>query len=189
MKTKGQHVHKGLWVLAVSASMALLSACNDNADEPTPADENELITTVNLKFTEQGTTTVQTFSFRDPDGDGGQAPTRFDKIALKPSTTYDLVVELLDESKTPATDISKEVQAESDEHLLVYTVNPATLATYAYGDKDPNNRPIGLKGTLKTNAAGSGTLRVQLRHQPGAKDGTPTPGSDDVNLAFDLTVQ
>lgn len=169
--------------------MTLLAGCNDKADEPQPADENELITTVNLKFTEQGTTTTQTFSWQDKDGDGGQAPTKFDKITLKPNATYDLTVELLDESKTPTESISDEVAEESDEHLFVYTVNPATLATYTYGDKDAKNLPIGLKGTIKTGAAAVGNLRVQLRHQPGTKDGTATPGNDDVNLAFDLTVQ
>ena len=176
-------------MLSLAASLVLVAGCNDKADEPEPADENELITTVNLKFTESGTTTTQTFTYRDTDGDGGQAATRFDKIVLKASKTYELAVELLDESKTPTDDISKEVSEESDEHLFVFTVSPTTLATYTYGDKDANNLPIGLKGTFKTNAAGVGKLKIQLRHQPSAKDGTPTPGSDDLNLDFDLTVQ
>ncbi|RRB04550.1 hypothetical protein [Larkinella rosea] len=178
-----------LWMVTLGASMTLLAGCNDKADEPEPADENELITTVNLKFTESGTTTTQTFSYRDTDGDGGQAPTKFDKITLKANKTYDLAVELLDESKTPVDDVSKEVAEKGIEHLFVYTLTPNTLATYTYGDKDAKNLPIGLKGTLKTNAAGTGKLKVQLRHQPNAKDGTPTPGSDDVNVDFDLTVQ
>ncbi|MFD1142233.1 hypothetical protein ACFQ4C_13995 [Larkinella insperata] len=178
-----------VWMIALGASMTLLAGCNDKADEPQPTDENELITTVNLKFTEQGTSTTQTFSWQDKDGDGGQAPTKFDKITLKPNATYDLTVELLDESKTPAENISDEVAEESDEHLFVFTANPATLATYTYGDKDAKNLPIGLKGTLKTNAAASGKLRVQLRHQAGTKDGTAGPGSSDVDLEFDLAVQ
>ncbi|MGV3561072.1 hypothetical protein [Larkinella arboricola] len=178
-----------LWMIMLGASMTLLAGCNDKADEPQPADENELITTVNLTFTEQGTTTSQTFLWQDKDGDGGQAPTRFDKITLKPNTTYDLTVELLDESKTPTENISDEVAEESDEHLFVFTTNPATLATYTYADKDANNLPIGLKGTLKTNAAAAGKLRVQLRHQAGTKDGTAGPGTSDVDLTFDLTVQ
>jgi hypothetical protein len=176
-------------MLSLGASLVLVAGCNDKADEPEPADENELITTINLKFTESGMTTAQTFTYRDTDGDGGQAATRFDRIVLKPNKTYDLAVELLDESKTPAADVTEEVQEKSDEHLFVYAVSPATLGTYTYGDKDAKNLPIGLKGTFKTNAAGVGKLKVQLRHQPNAKDGTPTPGSDDVNLDFDLTVQ
>ncbi|GAB3249178.1 hypothetical protein GCM10027347_06080 [Larkinella harenae] len=189
MEIKQKQTRRWLFLLTLGASMTLLSGCNDKADEPEPADENELITTVNLKFTEQGTTTIQTFSWQDKDGDGGQAPTKFDKITLKPNKTYDLSVELLDESKTPAEDITREINEKSAEHLFVYTPNPATLATYTYGDKDANNLPIGLKGTLKTNAAGAGKLRVQLRHQLNSKDGTPGPGSNDVDLEFDLTLQ
>ncbi|GAB3897156.1 hypothetical protein GCM10028803_15340 [Larkinella knui] len=187
MKAKG--IRQWVWVVMLGVAMGLVTGCNDKADEPEPADENELITTVNLKFTESGTTTVQTFSYRDPDGDGGQAPTKFDRIVLKANKTYDLAVELLDESKTPTDDVSKEVAEKSGEHLFVFTLTPASLATYSYGDKDAKNLPIGLKGTVKTNAAGTGKLKVQLRHQPNAKDGTPAPGSDDVNVDFDLTVQ
>ncbi|WP_337042761.1 hypothetical protein [Emticicia sp. 17c] len=155
-------------------------------------EENEIITTVKLNFTAGGTT--QSFVFNDPDGDGGNAPLKFDNISLKANTTYTLTVELMDESKNPAQDITKEVQTESDEHLFVFTPSPSNLLTYTYGDKDARNLPIGLTGTVKTGAAGSGKLKVQLRHQPpingkDVKDGTPTPGSDDVNLDFNLSVQ
>jgi len=177
---------KAGFVLAIS-SLTLVGC--DRADDAVKPDENELITTVNLRFTEQGTTTVQTFSYRDPDGDGGAAPTRFDNVRLKPNTTYRLDVEFLDESKTPAKDITKEVAEEDEEHLVVFTPAPAALLTYTATDRDSRNFPVGLTGTARSGAAGTGTLRVQLRHQPGTKNGTPQPGSDDVNLSFGLTVQ
>ncbi len=177
----------------LSAALALLGGCKDKADEPIPGDENELITTVRLKFTEQGTTTTRTFAYRDPDGDGGQAPTTFDKITLSAGKTYGLTVELLDESKSPAVNTTEEIDEQRDEHLLVYTVTPAPLGTYTYGDKDSRNLPVGLTGTFATGAAGTGKLRVQLRHQPPvngtpSKNGTASPGSDDVNIEFDLAV-
>jgi hypothetical protein len=100
-----------------------------------------------------------------------------------------MAIELLDESKSPVDDITKEVEEESYEHLFVYTPSPAALLTYTYGDKDKNNYPIGLTGSAVTGAAGDGKLKVQLRHQPGAKNGSPTPGSDDVNLDFILKVK
>ena len=176
------------WMLLATMTMAFVQ-CKDSGDEVEPDDENELITSVTLKFTEQGTSNVSTFSYKDADGDGGNAPTKFDTIALKPNSTYTLAIELLDESKSPVSDITKEVEEESDEHLFVYTPSPAALLTYTYGDKDKNNYPIGLTGSAKTGAAGDGKLKVQLRHQPGAKNGTPTPGSDDVNLDFILKVK
>lgn len=167
-----------------------MTACKK--EDPAAADENELITTVRLKFT-QGTT-VQTFEYKDIDGDGGAAPSKFDRVTLKPNTTYTLAVEFLDESKTPIVNTTEEISKEKDEHLIIFTPAPATLLAYTYGDKDSKNLNVGLTGTAKTLAAGTGTLRVQLRHQPpiggiAAKNGTITPGSDDVNLNFNLTVQ
>jgi hypothetical protein len=167
--------------------------CNKGADV-TPDDENELITTVQLSFTESGTTVPRTFTYRDIDGDGGNPPSVFDKIVLKPNTTYNLAVSVLDESKNPAEKITEEILEQADEHLFVFTASPSSLLTYTYGDKDARNLPIGLSGTARTGNAGSGKLKVQLRHQPPVggkivKDGTPGPGSDDVNLDFDLTVQ
>jgi hypothetical protein len=176
------------WTLLVGAAMSF-TQCKDSGSEVKPDDENELITSVTLKFTEQGTTNVTSFSYKDADGEGGNAATKFDTIKLKPATTYTLAIELLDESKTPVDDITKEVEEESDEHLFVYTPSPASLLTYTYGDKDVNNFVIGLTGKAVTGAAGDGKLKVQLRHQPGAKNGKPEPGSDDVNLDFNLKVK
>lgn len=166
----------------------------DKASDVEPDEENELVTTVLLNFTEAGTSTTTTFTFRDVDGDGGNPPTLFDQVILKPNTSYALAVEVLDESKTPASDITEEIEEEADEHLFVFTSNPASLLTYTYGDTDSKNLPLGLVGTVRTGAAGVGTFKVQLRHQPAingmaVKDGTAGPGSDDVNLDFSVEVR
>ena len=149
-----------------------------------------------LEFTPESTgfPKVQTFTYRDVDGDGGNPPAKFDTISLQANTIYTLKVKLLDESKSPAEDITKEVKEEADEHLVVFTTTPAALLKYTYGDKDANKLPIGLEGMVLTGPAGTGKLKVQLRHQPPVsgkvqKDGTPGPGSDDVNLDFVLKVK
>lgn len=188
MATKRNQRHIALLSLLLSATLFTVS-CKD--EEVDAEEENELITTVKLNFTSGGTT--QSFKYSDTDGDGGKAPT-IDAISLKPNTTYTLTVEVLDESKSPAGNITEEVKEESDEHLFVYTPTPSSLLTYTYGDKDVNNFGIGLTGTARTNAAGTGKLKVQLRHQPpvsgkATKNGTPTPGSDDINVDFNVTVQ
>jgi len=182
------------WMPAIFLGISVLFTQCDKAKDVEPDDENELITTVQLKFTESGASTPQTFTYRDVDGDGGNAPSVFEKITLKPNTTYTLTVDLKDESKSPARDISKEVKEKADEHLFVFTPSPASLLTYTHGDKDARNFPIGLTGTAKTGAAGTGKLKVQLRHQApingkAVKNGTPGPGSDDVNLDFNLEVK
>ncbi|MCA0231268.1 MAG: hypothetical protein LCH91_12435 [Bacteroidetes bacterium] len=159
-------------------------------EDPAPEDENELITTVRLKFTENGTT--QTFEWKDLDGDGGAAPT-ISAISLRPSRTYKLEVEFLNESVSPAESITSEILEEADEHLVVVTPSASSLFTYTATDKDSRNFPIGLAGTLVTGAASTGTIKVQLRHQPPVngqpvKNGTVTPGSDDANVTFPLTL-
>ncbi len=170
-------------------SLLLFSGCK--SDEVDPVEDNELITTVKLTFNDGATN--QIFQYSDSDGDGGKAPI-IDKIVLKKNTAYALTISILDESKSPVFDIGKEVAEESDEHLFVYTPSPATLLTYTYQDKDSKGYGIGLKGNVMTNNSGSGMLKVQLRHQPpvngvDSKNGTPTPGSDDVNIDFEIKVE
>ncbi len=169
--------------------MLLIASCKK--DSVDVADENELITSVKLNFTANGTT--QTFKYSDPDGDGGKAPT-IENISLKANTNYALTIEVLDESKTPVSSITNEILAAKDEHLFLYLPTPATLFTYTYGDKDSRSFNVGLVGNLKTGAAATGKLKVQLRHQPPingkpVKDGTATPGSDDLNIDFNMAIQ
>lgn len=165
-------------------SIIAFLGCKKDEEDP---NENELITTVRLKFTEGGVTSA--FEFKDPDGDGGNAPIKFEKISLKPNKTYQFEIQLLNESISPAEDITKEVEAKKDEHLFVYTPTPVSLLAFSITDKDTKNYPVGIQADVKTTATGTGKLKVQLRHQPGTKNGTATPGSDDVNLDFDVDVK
>lgn len=180
---------KTLLLSLLLSSVLLISSCKEDSVEA--ADENELITSVKLTFAAGGTT--QTFAYSDPDGDGGKAPI-IENISLKSNTTYTMTIEILDESKNPVSNITNEVSTERDEHLFVYTPSPASLLTYTYGDKDSRNLNVGLTGSVKTGAMATGKLKVQLRHQPPisgkpTKDGTITPGSDDVNIDFNVTIQ
>lgn len=164
------------------------SACKK---EDEIGEENELITTIKLNF-KNGSET-KTFAYKDLDGDGGIAPS-IDKVSLSPNLTYDLSIEFLDESKSPALNITQEIGEESDEHLIVITPSAVAIGTYAYSDKDVNLLPIGLVGKFTTKSASSGALKVQLRHQPpingkNSKDGTAIPGSDDVNIDFQIEIK
>lgn len=179
--------------LLAAGLVLFLSQCK-KADDPIDQDENELITTVKLTFLEEGTTTETTFVWSDLDGEGGNAPTKFDEIKLKANSKYTMAVEVLDESKNPIEDITEEIEEKAEEHLFVFTPNPTGLLTYQYMDLDARNFPIGLIGKVTTTAAGTGKLNVRLRHQPPVngnpvKNGTVAPGSDDVNLDFVLKVQ
>jgi hypothetical protein len=176
-------------ILMAIIAMAMMAGCKK--DEPAPVEDNENLTTLRLKFTESGTTS--TFTFRDLDGAGGNAPT-IDKISLKPNKTYTMVVEILDESKTPASIISDAIYDERDQHLFEYIATPATILSVITTDKDTRGLPLGLTASVKTTATGAGKLKVVLHHQPPVngkvvKDGTFGVGSVDFDGTFDVEVK
>ena len=182
------------FMLALGAlSLVVVSCKKDEVKpaEPTPPNENELITTLELKFSGKGvigndTTFVVTFN--DPDGDGGNAPTQ-ETIHLLKNSTYKVEVTLLDKSKTPAETISNEVLAEANDHLFFYSSNPTGLVDVLITDKDSNGKNLGLKSTWTTTNAGSGKVKVKLMHQPGVKDGTSATGDTDIEVDFQVNVK
>ncbi|AMJ66646.1 hypothetical protein [Hymenobacter sp. PAMC 26628] len=71
---------------------------------------------------------------------------------------------------------------------------PATAPlnlTVTTTDVDTNTPPLplGLQTKFVTGAAGTGYLRVVLRHQPNTKDGTFAPGSTDLDVGFNVSIQ
>ena len=176
-------------LLMALLATTLIAGCKK--DEPAPVEDNENLTTLKLKFTESGTTS--TFTFRDLDGAGGVAPTS-EKITLKPNKIYSLAVEILDESKTPATLISDAIYEERDQHLFQYVPTPVSILGVTVMDKDTRGLPLGLLANLKTGAAGTGKLQVVLYHQPPVngkivKNGTFNVGSIDFDGTFDVEVK
>jgi hypothetical protein len=70
------------------------------------------------------------------------------------------------------------------------TLSPLNLVVNRT-DMDDNAPPmqIGLQDDFITGAASTGTLRVVLRHQPNAKNGTYPPGSSDLDVTYAITIQ
>ncbi len=161
------------------------TACDKDND---PVNEEELITTVKLTFTEVGGGSTE-FSVKDLDGDGGSAPVT-DAITLKANTAYTIGVEFLDESEANHThDITEEVAAESADHLVCFKATGA-LAEPTIGDVDGNGKPLGLESALATTAAGTGTFQVTLKHLPEKDAADPcSTGNTDVDVTFQVTVQ
>jgi hypothetical protein len=178
-------------MIAVTALVMTFSACKKDEDQVPEADENELITRISFKFTNAANASdVATVTWTDPDGEGG-TPATIGTLILKPNTRYNYEVsEVLNETTTgDGRNVLSEINEESYEHLWVYKALPANLLTIARTDKDKNNLEIGLKGTAVTTAAASGTFETILRHQPGQKNGTETPGSSDFDATFPVKIQ
>ncbi|RNI23694.1 hypothetical protein [Rufibacter latericius] len=174
--------------LLFTASVFMTSCSND--EDPVPTNEEELITTLQLDFMPTAGGTTVTATYRDLDGPGGQAPT-ITPVQLAANKSYALAVTVLDESKTPAEDITEEVQEEGHEHQFFYVPSTGLNLTMTYNDADKNNLPMGINNRAATGAASTGTLQVVLKHQPGSKSATSTinTGETDVEVSFPVTIQ
>lgn len=180
-------------IMGLLTTVILWMGCKKDEDPvptpPPPINEEEVITTLKLTFTDSSdNTNIKYATFRDSDGDGSQAPDTRDTIKLEQNKTWFVSLTLLNELASPADTISNEVQEEAEDHLFCYS--PAgNSATVIVTDKDTNNLPLGLQSKWKTTNAGSGTMQVILKHQPGIKDGTCAPGETDIDITFQTKIQ
>lgn len=172
----------------------MFSACDEDDDDPIIPNEEELITTVNYVLTPAGGGSAVTLTFVDLDGDGGNAPT-ITGGTLEMNQTYSGELELLNESENPAEDITEEIEEEDEDHQFFFSSDIAGL-TFTYNDMDADGNPIGLKSTLTTGNAGSGTITIILQHEPdknaaGVSDGdiTNAGGEIDIEVTFPIDVQ
>jgi hypothetical protein len=175
-------------LLLFALPVLLLTACKKDKDEE-PANEEELITTVRLDFTELGTSNVRSFVFRDIDGAGGAAPTTFQNIGLQPAKIYSVAATFTNEAANPAEDITAEVVAEANDHQVYYIVSGAN-ASFSNFNADANGLPLGTTGRCVTAGASTGTLTFTLKHKPGVKAANDpvTKGETDIEIAWPITV-
>lgn len=172
-------------------SIIILASCSNDDDNPTPVNEEEVITTVNLTFVPQGGGTNVTLSYQDLDGDGPNAPTITVSGPFANNTTYTGTIQLLNETETPADNITEEVQAEDEDHQLFYSFANTSFGTISYNDQDSNGNPVGLSFTLATDttpATLDSGLTVTLRHEPN-KDGANVSNGDITNAGGETDVQ
>lgn len=161
---------------------------NDPVNNPPSQNEEELITTVRLTFTDTtGSVPILNFEFQDIDGPGGMNPTKFDSIVLKKDIVYHLSIQFLNESVTPSENITSEIASEGVDHLLCF-VSSINAVNITKADMDDNNLAIGLHSFWKANNLGEGTLLLTLKHQPGIKTGDCSVGETDVELNFPFKV-
>jgi len=208
-----------IFAAAFTLALALAGCADEENDEGGENEEMEIITTVTLTFTPSGGGGTITASFRDPDGDGGMSGMT-DALALTAETTYAMSVAFVNELANPAEDITVEVREEAEDHqVFVYgsgvsgpampdTASAVVDHTYADQESDytanaGDDLPVGLSSTITTRTAGTGDLRIVLRHLPelngapqkvaGLVDdlsrGDPLPGEVDVDVTFALAVQ
>lgn len=167
----------------------LLTGCDDD-DNPVVINEEEVITTLTATLTPVGGGTAITLQTRDLDGDGPNIPVITVSGNLAANTVYNGTLVLLNETESPAEDITEEVEEESDEHQFFFTLSGVD-ATAVATNNDGNGNPLGTTFALTTRAASSGTLTFTLRHEP-KKPNTglaDAGGETDISATFNLVIQ
>lgn len=198
--------------------LAMTVACLP-ADGSTDGDDTEVISRLELTFTPHDGGAPVVATFEDPDGDGG-ASGMADAITLPNGVALDLEVAFVNGLVEPPVDITTEVEAEAEHHQVLIlgdavrgpaSSSDAALIEHAYADHESDygdnavgeDLPVGIRNTVTTERAGTGSLRVMLRHMPpiggepqksadvaelAAMD-RPLPGDVDADVTFALTVQ
>ena len=193
-------------LLFAFAAILSIASCSKKDDPivvvPPPVNDQELITTVTAVFTPVGTGSVVTLQYKDLDGDGPGQPIPSITGIFALNKTYNGQVYVLDETKTPADNVSNAILAEAVDHqffyqktgnLPVFTYTPLTEANDNY---DTNGKPLGFKTKFVTTTAATGNLNIILRHEgnkslAGVANGdiTNATGATDFDVTFQIVVQ
>lgn len=177
-------------LLAIAAFALAITSCKKDSGD---ANNNEVITTVQLQFTPVGGGTALTYKWEDLDGPGGATPV-IDMITLAASKTYTVQVLLYDKTKTPVVTTSDEVRTEAVDHRFYFEPAAGSNITVSNLDNDPNGIPLGLMSTWATGAAATGSIKITLRHyENGGKAASDlisnTKSSTDAEATFSTKVQ
>lgn len=203
MKMEFKNLSLGIYIVSL---LMIATACE--SDDPVKEDAPELITKVTLTFTPTGGTPV-VVTATDPDGEGVQDLEADGTVVLDPNVAYTLSIGLVNGLVSPGDDgydIGEEVEAEGDEHMFFFGWNGAIFSDPSgngnvdsrsdevnYADEDANGLPLGLATQWTTaGAAGSGELRIVLKHQPdNLKSATSSSadGESDIDVTFDVSVE
>ena len=143
----------------------LITACAKDDDLPIAVVEEEVITTMIVTLTPEEEGIPVELKTQDLDGDGPNPPVVTVSGSLSTNTTYNGRIELLNETESPAENITEEVEELDEDHQFFFESSNA-LVTFAYSDTDSNGNPVGLKFTLVTTNAGADSVTVSLIHEP-----------------------
>lgn len=170
--------------------LASLAACGDSSTAP--GGETEVISRVTLTLTPAGGGAALSAYIDDADGNGPQSPSaQVGALALTRGVTYTGTVKFENRLVNPVEDITEEVQEESNEHRVFYTVT-GTGVTVTTTDTDGQGRPLGVRfSKVVAQGATAGSTRVVLCHYddaPKSAAATSCTGETDIDLTFAFTI-
>ena len=175
---------------ALLASTLIFASCSDDDDNaPDPVNEEEVITTLTVTL-ESGSDTV-VMQYQDVDGDGPDAATVTVSGPPSDNTSYNGSIVLLNETESPAENVTEEIEEEDDEHQFFYTIGSGLDVDTEYANFDGDGNPLGTMFVLNTGIPSSGGLTFTLRHEPNKPNSglENAGGSTDIEVTFDVTVE
>ncbi|MGC3943548.1 MAG: hypothetical protein QM762_03265 [Chryseolinea sp.] len=202
-----RHVSRRIGFMRSSAVIITFFIMACEAEEPTREDSPEMVTTVTATFTPQDGGEPVIGRAVDPDAEGIRDIETDGPIVLRPGVTYDLTLGMyndLADKDSDEYDISAEVEAEGDEHMLFFGWNGNLFSNPSgdgnidsrndalqYVDTDINGLPLGLHTKWTTSPMTNGTFRILLKHQPGLKSETSTSemGESDLDVTFEIQIK
>jgi len=169
--------------------LVLMAACSKSVNKPNNENEHEAINKIELVFTETGGGSTS-FVIEDPDGDGGNPPSRIDTIKLNSNKQYTLTVKVFNIVSGVIKEVSSTILAQATSHEF-YFIPSGVSVTIQKTDKDKNGYPIGFLSSWQTAGAGTGSILFKLMHKTalkGPNDG-PNVGHSDIQLNLPITIK
>ncbi|PTX62982.1 hypothetical protein C8N46_102383 [Kordia periserrulae] len=176
---------------AIAITGLVFTGCSSDDDAPTIVNEEEVITTLSVTLVPTAGGNTITLVSRDLDGDGPDAPVVTVSGNLAANATYTGAVAVLNETETPADNITLEVVEEDLEHQFFFTVGGGLNITTDGFNLDSEGNILGTTFNVTTGAASSGTYTVALVHEP-TKPNTGVAdagGETDIEVTFNVTIQ
>jgi FlaG/FlaF family flagellin (archaellin) len=171
---------------------AVFTSCKKEADEP---NDEEVITTLRLTFAPVGGGNNLVYKYDDADGPGGNQPTK-EEIVLQPNKSYNVSLQLLNKTVTPAEDKTNEINQEGTSHRFYYEPAAGSNITVSGLDNDANGVALGLSSNWVSGAAATGKIKITLRHYGGNPPGkaandlvNSTKSSTDLEVEFNTRIQ
>ena len=168
---------------STGALLLFMAGCDKNPVET--AEEN--ITTVVVHLT--GPNLDQEFTWDDTDGDG--IANSVDTIVV-PALTGNIAahIHVYDRSVSPELDLGSEIEGENTEHLFVYTLTGVPGLTISGLSTDANGAPFGMESLWESGQPTTGTLNIELFHEPSNKNDATNPGGEvDFSVNFPVVVR
>jgi len=183
---------KNIYLLpALLFTLLLLGSCSSDDDTPELVNEEELITTLTVTLVPEGGGTSINLTTQDLDGDGPNEPIISVSSNLSAGVTYNGSISLLNETESPAENITEEVEEEEDEHQIFYTIGSGLAITATATNFDSDGNALGTEFSLDAVDTSTGLLTFTLRHEPNKPaDNLATAGGEtDIEATFTVTVE